>query len=370
MYLTSKERARRYLAAVPPSVSGHGGDHQLYQAAFYLIVGFALDLQDAYSLLADYNERAKPPWPESRLHYKLNQALQYAVDNTDEIGFLLGISRWAEIEIMERQAVLALNRQTSVPVVGKRQRIQQSSGIAGKKALADVYDAVDDIFATGGIRLSQLQRSSPTPVTWPEEDDWRWWLKLWHPDDVIWVGDKYDSGDPKKSVHFASRTEWEELSRTPHKYIADFSWTPPDFGEQTCGSSFRPGSYSRSNTNVLHRRFLVTEIDSLYGRPVPKRIQAGIIDWINRQPGFRLRAVCDSGGKSLHAFWDYPGEHRERWLRRIGPALGLDDQLFVPCQPCRLPGGIRQNRGNECQRLYYLDLDQRHQQVGISRSSN
>lgn len=354
MSLTSEERARRYLAALPPSVSGHGGDQQLYQAAFYLVVGFALDLPDASDLLGEYNQRAEPPWPENRLRYKLNQALVYAVSNLDDVGFLLGTGWRAEIEIMERQAVLALNRQASVPVV--RQSIQRPSGGSGGEALADVYDAVDGIFASGGTRLCQLQRGSPTAITWPEEDDWRWWLRLWRPDDVVWVGDKYDSGDATKAVHFATRAEWEELSRTPHKYIPAFSWTPPDFGEQTCGSSFKPGACSRSNLNVLHRRFLVTEIDSLYDRPVPKRIQAGIIDWIHHQPGFRLRAVCDSGGKSLHAFWEHPGDDRERWLRRIGPALGLDDQLFVPCQPCRLPGGIRQNRGSARQRLYYLDL--------------
>jgi Bifunctional DNA primase/polymerase, N-terminal len=45
------ERARRYLAAIPPPVIGHGSDHATFVAAARLVRGFALPPEDAFTLL-------------------------------------------------------------------------------------------------------------------------------------------------------------------------------------------------------------------------------------------------------------------------------------------------------------------------------
>jgi len=68
------QRARRYLAELPASVSGQYGHNQLFEAACRLVQGFGLSTEDAFPLLREYNERALPPWSEAELQYKLGQA--------------------------------------------------------------------------------------------------------------------------------------------------------------------------------------------------------------------------------------------------------------------------------------------------------
>ena len=83
------DRARRYLAALPPSVSGSGGDTALLKAAQSLVRGFSLSPQEAFPLLAEYNSRAVPPWPETALRSKLTTATRSTLPD----GYLLATDR-------------------------------------------------------------------------------------------------------------------------------------------------------------------------------------------------------------------------------------------------------------------------------------
>ena len=49
------ERARKYLAKVPPAISGQGGHDQTFHAACVLVLGFALDRGAALELLHEWN---------------------------------------------------------------------------------------------------------------------------------------------------------------------------------------------------------------------------------------------------------------------------------------------------------------------------
>ena len=68
------ERARRYLAAMPPAVSGQGGHDQTFDAACSLVLGFGLSIPEAAPLLAEYNQRCQPPWSDAELAHKLDDA--------------------------------------------------------------------------------------------------------------------------------------------------------------------------------------------------------------------------------------------------------------------------------------------------------
>lgn len=68
------ERARRYLARVPPAVSGSGGDRLTFYVACVLAVGFALPPEEAWPLLVEYSGRCLPPWSERELRHKLGCA--------------------------------------------------------------------------------------------------------------------------------------------------------------------------------------------------------------------------------------------------------------------------------------------------------
>jgi hypothetical protein len=70
------ERIRLYMAKVPPSIEGQNGDDQLFRAASILVNGWGLSPDEAFPFLAEYNQRAEPPWPEQRLRYKLKEAFE------------------------------------------------------------------------------------------------------------------------------------------------------------------------------------------------------------------------------------------------------------------------------------------------------
>lgn len=75
--LSSVERARRYLARVPPAVAGEHGDVHTFRVCCRLARGFALDDTVALELLEDWNARCTPPWSERDLLDKLRRAKRY-----------------------------------------------------------------------------------------------------------------------------------------------------------------------------------------------------------------------------------------------------------------------------------------------------
>lgn len=80
------ERARRYLAAVPPAIQGQHGDSHTFRMCCRLVRGFALTNADAMRLLTEWNERCQPPWSDGELRDKLEHARRYG---REPIGGLL-----------------------------------------------------------------------------------------------------------------------------------------------------------------------------------------------------------------------------------------------------------------------------------------
>jgi hypothetical protein len=70
------ERARRYLAKLPPAVSGQCGHNATFHAACVLALGFGLDRNDAMALLRVWNETCQPPWTDKELEHKVDDALK------------------------------------------------------------------------------------------------------------------------------------------------------------------------------------------------------------------------------------------------------------------------------------------------------
>ena len=67
-------KARKYIAKMPPAVSGQRGHDQTFKVACKLIVGFDLSLEDALLILREYSDRCEPPWSDEELQHKLEQA--------------------------------------------------------------------------------------------------------------------------------------------------------------------------------------------------------------------------------------------------------------------------------------------------------
>ena len=133
----------------------------------------------------------------------------------------------------------------------------------------------------------------------------------------------------------------------------------------------------RCLSNVLRRRFLVTEFDFKPVKPdgvTPTKwvpllelwkaqgmtaldAQAAIILFL--MPHAPLAMVTFSGSASLHAWWYCEGEpeHTGSQLHKFmsgAAALGADTALFCPSQFARMPLGKRQT--GELQTVHYLNL--------------
>ena len=81
------DRARRYLAACDPAISGQGGHNATLHAAHSLVVGYGLGDATALGLLlSEYNPRCAPPWTEKELRHKLDSA---RANSQKPVGYLL-----------------------------------------------------------------------------------------------------------------------------------------------------------------------------------------------------------------------------------------------------------------------------------------
>ncbi len=173
--------------------------------------------------------------------------------------------------------------------------------------------------------------------------------KLFAPTDVIWIGEPDDSGREQHKANFQSRETWDMLH---HLYGTAYHYT--------CASTFNPGCYSRANANVKETKYLIVEGDKVLGyEPTNEKAKeqnkdacGAIFKWLRICCGLRLRAVIDSGNKSLHGWFDYPSATQYEELKVVLPAMGCDRAMFKPTQPARLPGVIRDN-GNE-QKLLWI----------------
>jgi hypothetical protein len=72
-----RERARRYIAAIPSAVAGNHGDAATFRVCCRLVRGFDLDDEAALAVLAGWNSVCDPPWSEDELRAKLYAARRY-----------------------------------------------------------------------------------------------------------------------------------------------------------------------------------------------------------------------------------------------------------------------------------------------------
>lgn len=159
-------------------------------------------------------------------------------------------------------------------------------------------------------------------------DSYSRFLSLWHWNDIIWIGDVWDTGE-KKANHFCS--------------IENLSIRRIDFYHNrfTSGSTYKPGTTDRTQANVLATKYTIIEFDHLDVDPEKnKRKGAALLNYL--RPAFDLRMVVDSGNKSVHGWFANDTRMTDEakfFLRQ----LGADMNTMRKSQPVRLPGGRREN---------------------------
>ena len=181
----------------------------------------------------------------------------------------------------------------------------------------------------------QIIADSPINVTGDESEHWKLLLQKFQPDDVVWIGDKFDSGRFEHASHFKTTKEWLKQPVAPAPFI--------------CPVAFKNTSCARSNENIVARRFLVVESDTL------SRDEVGaVFNWMHTGCDLKLVAIIDTGGKSLHGWFEFE-EDLLPDLKTVLPAFQCDPKLFTASQPVRLPGALRDGVAGKYQKLVYLN---------------
>ena len=203
---------------------------------------------------------------------------------------------------------------------------------------------------------NDIREASPVRIEEEAREDWRLLLEgLYLPDDVLWIGKKWDSGSPEHAAHFKTVAQWCAGDTPAGPYI--------------CPAIFKAGCYARTNANVTQSPFVVLEgdtVDPVTAAKLSRKEEltaddkrrnrnacGAVMNWLILHTGLTLRAVIDSGGKSLHFWLNHPGDE---WLKEIKIALkslGFDPTTLRPSQPVRLPGVFRHGEGR-WQRLLFL----------------
>ncbi len=70
-----RQRGSAYLAKCPAAISGERGHEQTWNVVLHVVRGFALPVEIAIELISEeYNPRCSPPWSESELRHKVEDA--------------------------------------------------------------------------------------------------------------------------------------------------------------------------------------------------------------------------------------------------------------------------------------------------------
>ncbi len=175
--------------------------------------------------------------------------------------------------------------------------------------------------------LEKIVAESPVPCGWDSGGEhFMAWLRLWPADAVIWTGDVRDSGGKRHAGRFRSVPEWATVGSP--------------LGCFSCAASFRVGSSSRCAANVERRCFLVVESDVLSKDEV-----GAVFRYLHRRLRYRLHCIVDTGGKSLHAWFDVPRDEVVMAHLKAGlTGMGCDPRMFGAAQPVRVPGGVRDGK--------------------------
>ena len=186
-------------------------------------------------------------------------------------------------------------------------------------------------------REAMLQ-DSPVPLAdMAPEQQWKEVVSLLpDSDELIWIGQKMESGREEHADKFRRRRDW----------LAQDGEAPANF---ILPAMLRPGSISRTKADITRKTVCVVESDDLNHDEI-----GAVFKWLTTALGWKLHAVVDTAGKSLHG-WYQPSDLPPKELEALITGLKCDASVLRETQPVRLPGAMRDGR---LQKLVYLRRNQ------------
>jgi hypothetical protein len=229
----------------------------------------------------------------------------------------------------------------------------------GKDCTREVTRQVDTVFGTEVTsRVARATQATYEPNLWKRVgiqeatvyDLWEASPVKWndgrpHTEEVIshlFPGDPWLCvGRSVREFETRRRSEWtaRELSR--------LSFIVPSPAISKSGMTQEGYESQHALTMFPTRKYLVFESDKC-----GKDEAASVILWLATK--WHLILVVDSGGKSLHAWFDAEGTHEDDLQKYFNDLirLGADEAVKRPSQFVRLPDGLRDN-GNRQSIIYY-----------------
>jgi len=268
-------------------------------------------------------------------------------DNLRELSELMGVVPLTDF--------IAPSKRTNAKGAATRRRLchDAKSGTQTKltKALDGKRESLLKPYLSDDWK-ADLWHSSPSIIEPDTLDQCRAMLTgLFQPLDLLWMGTPYESGKRENSRNFQSCQQWLDADSLPPRLAAGI---------------FQAGSLSRSEQSITDRPYLVIESDELIGfkpktteeRDENKKLSAALFAFMTDRLKMTLRAVIDTGGKSLHGWFDRPSPEGMTALQTIIDGLAIDTAVFARCSsnPLRAPGCLHDMTGNRAHLLHLSPL--------------
>lgn len=296
------ERARRYLAKMPPAIAGQHGHDQTFAVACTLVQGFGLSVAEAAPLFAEYNTRCSPPWSERDLAHKLADA-DRAAPPIEGRGHLARATGGGS---MPRPSPELAHPKSEI----RREEITAATQF--ETFLRACFEPADVLSIAPGTLLSESERAIP------------------------------EHG----GVNTLSRDAWIERAAARGGIARVFTSRHGLFIRINPVRSGADGT----DEDVTALRHVLVESDAM-----PKAEQEAQL----RASGLPIAALIDSAGNSVHAWVRVDAKSREEYHSRREkiwaslPDFQIDKANKNPSRFSRCPGGLR---GDGVQRLLAVNL--------------
>lgn len=264
-------------------------------------------------------------WDEEAILEKFNEIYELDGEKDDEIQKVIdnAVTYVTELRIEDPEEQKARKAQL--------ENHQRSAAALLKRIMADFAWSAAEIQESGNVGH------------WTPLDQQVYFLsEMFQPSDVVWIGHVWSSGKEKHATNFRDQGRWlSHLQRSgeilPFEFVSHCTW--------------QPGSFERTNANLVQRRYIVVESDSL------TMDQTGaVLNWMCSEMEATLRAVVFSGRRSIHGWFDWPEQVDIKELSATLRGLQCDPSVLRAPQPVRLPGAMRRDTGTT-QTLLYLNTN-------------
>ena len=234
------------------------------------------------------------------------------------------------------------------PEYRRRQMAREEENRRKQSLAAQAAAAREPIITGHPWHFSETWSRSPVPLAPLAEQSRQFLAAMFSSDDVVWIGEFRDTGRPEHRSHFRPVSEWLKMDRLP--------------GTRIAAGTFEAGEYRRRNERANRAPFVVIEADEAIGRKpatygevnANRLANLALHRWLKDECGWDLRAIIDTGNKSLHAWFRHPGRDELEAFSQFAPSLGIDPLFNNPAQPVRLPN-VRHEKGGRLSQLVWLE---------------